>query len=94
MNRFPWRPMLLGAICVYFAFHTLHGERGLYALFKQLHYKDVISEELVDVTAKRTSLELQVKGMRSESLDKDLLDQQVRAMLGYVGPNEMIVLAE
>lgn len=88
--------LLLSAIyalsCVYLVYHTFNGDRGLYALLKENRKLEVIGEELNKVRTQRANLEHDAKLLRSESLDLDMLDEQVRANLGVAGQDEVLVL--
>ncbi len=88
--------LLLSAIYalsfVYIVYHTFNGDRGLYALLKENRKLEVISEELEKVRVQRGNLEHDAKLLRSESLDLDMLDEQVRTNLGVAGQDEVLVL--
>ncbi len=86
--------MLFSLGVVYLAYHVLHGERGLYALFKQLHQREVLEQEHTKTRAKREALERKVTHMRAGSLDLDLLDEQYRRMLGGAKDGEVVILFE
>ncbi len=77
---------------VYFAYHLLHGDRGYFAL-KGLEKKLVVAEaKYAEKKEQRTSLENRVKLLRPDSLDLDLLDERARVVLGFVKPNEKVVI--
>ncbi len=83
---------LYALAAVYLVYHTFNGDRGLYALLKENRKLDVIGEELEKVRTQRASLEHDAKLLRPESLDIDMLDEQVRANLGVAGQDELLVL--
>ena len=59
-----------------------------FALKKAIAGRDIIKQELSSkVQAKKNMIE----GMNPNSLDLDLLDEQSRKVLGYVGKNEVVV---
>lgn len=77
-------------IC-YFLIFTIFGEKGLVKLFdlkQRIENKEIIKEEL---SAKMRAKKNLVDGMSPESLDLDLLDEQSRKVLGYVGKNEVVI---
>ncbi len=84
--------MMFALIFFYFAFHAFHGERGLLAYIRNSHQLSEAKEELARATAEREVLEKRVRGLRSGSLDLDLLDERARDMLGLVRPNEILVV--
>jgi cell division protein FtsB len=84
--------MLLVLLAFYFGYHALHGERGLYALVKEQRQLAAVNEELKQTRAERERVELRVSHLRDNSLDLDLLDEQMRRMLGVMKPGEVILL--
>ena len=88
-----WRtPVLVALAVTYFGFHMMNGERGAYAFVRESHHQEFLQKELSQVSAKREAMELKVSGLRNDSLDLDLLDQQARHMLGMMGQGETLVL--
>lgn len=86
------RPILFACALFYFAFHAFHGERGVFALFQNQHQLMEVERELEATRAERMTLEKRVGGLRVNSLDLDLLDEQARNMLGLSKENEMIMV--
>jgi cell division protein FtsB len=85
-------PVLGMALTGYFAYHLVEGERGLRAwvrLTQQLH---AAKDNLAAVTGERAALEYRVSHMRSEHVDPDLLDQQVRKTLNLAAPDEIVIM--
>ena len=81
-------------ICVlgYFLYHFLHGERGLFALMA-MNRQIAEAETLADHTAaERRDLERRVSLLSARSLDLDMLDERVRAMLNDGDPAELVIL--
>lgn len=86
------KPVILAFGFVYIGFHVMHGERGLYAWFKQTRFRESLRAELHQIKTEREALELRVTQLRDSSIDTDLLDEQTRRMLGNVGEGEQIIL--
>ncbi len=86
------QPLLFALAFVYFTFHALHGERGIYAWIKELHSRDVLQQQLIQTRTEREQLEKKVAHLRDESLDLDLLDEQMRRMFGEIRPDEKVVI--
>lgn len=85
-------PFLTITLIGYFVYHSIQGNRGILAwvrLNEQLHKKEDI---LKGLEQERQLLENKIKCLRPESLDRDLLDNQVRTQLGYTHPDEVVVL--
>lgn len=77
---------------VYFAYHLLHGDQGYFAL-KGLEKKLAVAErKYEDKVEQRTALENRVKLLRPDSLDLDLLDERARVVLGFVRPQERVII--
>ncbi len=86
------KPLLMVFAVFYLIFHVLHGERGLYALFREKRELQTAQTELAGVKAQREQLELRVSHLRDNSLDLDLLDEQMRRMLGVMKPGEVVLM--
>ncbi|HEX5778486.1 MAG TPA: septum formation initiator family protein [Xanthobacteraceae bacterium] len=76
----------------YFAFQGYHGNYGLLA-------QRQFEQEVADLTLERDTLrtaraqwEHRVGLLRSDRLDPDLLDELARRDLGFVKPNDLVLL--
>lgn len=84
--------VLCFGLFLYFGYHLVHGDRGYFAR-KGLEQKLVSAEQkLAQKSADREKLENRVRLMRPESLDLDLLDERARIVLGYMKPEERVVV--
>jgi cell division protein FtsB len=86
------KPLLLVFGVAYLMFHALHGDRGLYALVREQRELREVNRQLSEVKAEREQTELRVSHLRDNSLDLDLLDEQMRRMLGVMKPGEVVML--
>jgi cell division protein FtsB len=84
-------PVLGLSALVYFVYHAVEGDRGLFAYFRLTHDIAETQAQLDQVSAERQALELRVSRLRSNSLDPDLLEERARAVLNYVRPDEIVV---
>ncbi len=85
-------PVLGIALLIYAAYHAIEGERGLFAWIA-LNQRLKEAHALADaVTAQKHELENRVYRLSSASLDPDLLDERVRAMLDYARPDEVVIM--
>jgi cell division protein FtsB len=84
-------PALFLAVSGYFAWHAVHGERGLMARDKR--QADIVSAraELTRAEAERDAMERRVTGLRGDRLDRDQLEERARSLLNMVGRDEVIV---
>lgn len=88
------RSLALLGIMFYLGFHAVSGERGVFALFKETRQLHELETELTRVKGERQGLEHKVQLMSSDSLDLDLLDEQVRRVLGLANKGEIIYLPD
>jgi cell division protein FtsB len=85
-------PVLGMALCCYFAYHLVEGERGLLA-WRQLtgQYRSE-SARLAALRAEHAALARRDAELMPDNLDPDLLDERVRATLNLVGSNEVVIM--
>jgi cell division protein FtsB len=75
-------------------FVSVFGEKGLieyYLLKKQVSQIELQKFELQDKIRFKKEM---IKGMDYDSLDLDLVDEQSRKILGYVGKDEVVIYQE
>jgi cell division protein FtsB len=65
----------------YLTFSSFRGDNGVLRLFHLEAKEQQLAEDLAALSSKRLALNRKVKSMRSEELDMDLLDEQVRSVL-------------
>lgn len=86
-------PLAWIALAVYLGYHTLHGDRGLYALWRQKAELHDLQTKLAQTRAERERMELKVSHLRDGSLDRDLLDEQLRRTMGMMRKDELLVMS-
>lgn len=85
----------LGIVLVsYFAYHTVHGDRGVLALIQMRERLFIAESRLSKLEFEEARWERKVKLLHPTSIDPDMLDERVRLMLGYAEANDQIVLIE
>lgn len=84
--------LLFVGLLAYFAYHAASGERGFFAMLALQEDLNSAHNELDNVRAERMNFEHRVALMRSDSLDLDLLDEQVRKVLIYAAPDEEVYI--
>jgi cell division protein FtsB len=82
--------MFLVLVMFYLGFHAVSGERGVFALFKETRKLEKLQSELAEVKAKHSALEHKVHLLSDDSLDLDLLDEQVRRVMGMSSKDEIV----
>jgi len=76
----------------YLSSHVMRGDRGITSLFELSRKSTNLQKELDLVRAEKFNLEHKVQGLRSDSLDLDLLDEQARKIIGLSDPDEVVYL--
>lgn len=81
-----------GLAVAYFLHHANIGQRGLEA-------KRQLSEQIIDARAELSRLQKERKEwerrialVRSDQIDRDLLEEQARTMLGRVHRNDLVII--
>lgn len=97
-NRFILRRniMTIIGLCLsfYFCYHLAFGQRGYFRLMALENRLAGIEAEYEELHAKRTEVEKKVIMMRPGSIDRDLLEERVRHVLGYTYADEYILLQD
>ena len=78
-------------VLFYLGFHTVSGERGVFALLRESRKLEALKTELADVKAQHEALDKKTQKLSDRSLDLDLLDEQARVVLGMAGKNEVVI---
>lgn len=85
-------PVLGLALIGYFAYNLVEGDRGLLAWLRVTQELHSAQKTLANATAEREALDHRVSNMRSERVDPDLLDTQVRKTLDVARPDEIVIM--
>ncbi len=85
--------MLLGTLIAFFGFHSLTGERGL-LMRDNLDREIAAAQEHLQLLKKEnTQLESRISLMRSDIVDKDILEEMARSELGLFADNDILILS-
>lgn len=85
-------PLMGISLTMYFGYHLLQGDRGWFAL---QNLETAVNEAHAthdEVRAEYRDIEHRVQLLRPGTLDADMLDERARAVLGYVGPDDIVVI--
>jgi cell division protein FtsB len=80
-----------GAAGSYFVWHAQNGERGIKA---KLVYKEEIRALTADrdsLVAERKRWERRIEMMQAEQVDRDLLEEEARLLLGRAGKTDLLI---
>ena len=84
-------PVIFGAVCAYFAHHATNGSRGMMAREARMGEIAAARIVLADAEAERDMMERKVAGLRSDRLDRDMLEERARALLNVVARDEIVI---
>lgn len=83
--------MVILAVMGFFAVAAVRGEFGLFRLFQVQAVESRLVAELDELTAQHARLANRTKRLSNDYLDLDLLDEQVRRVLGMARGDEIII---
>lgn len=76
----------------YFAYHSIEGDRGLFALIRLSEQIQETRAQLEELSAERSALERRVSNLRPDHLDPDMLDERARLILNLARPDEIVII--
>jgi len=81
-------------VCIagYFVYHIIIGGRGIISWTILSHEADQLESDLSKLRSENEFLNNKIKGMRSDSLDLDLLEEQAEKILGFCYAEDTVVL--
>ena len=84
--------LLSGASGSYFVWHALNGERGLNAKVAYQARIAQLSGELRGLVATRERMERRLAMMQTDQVERDILEEEARLILGRVGKTDLVIL--
>lgn len=84
-------PVLAITVIGYFLYHTVQGERGLVAYAALSEQARIADFRLAQLYAERLEIEHNVILLRPDSLDLDMLEERLRAVLNLVDDDDVLV---
>ena len=85
-------PLMAVMIFGYFGTQAYKGDYGIRANIRLQKQAVVLAAELSQVSVKRKNLEKRVALLRNGTIEKDMLDEQVRRNLGFVNEDDVVIL--
>ena len=80
-----------GAAASYFVWHANNGSRGIKTKEEHRQRIDALSVELDALKDERAAWERRVRMLASESIERDLLEEQSRTILGRIQKDELVL---
>ncbi|GHC63010.1 FtsB family cell division protein [Limoniibacter endophyticus] len=94
-NR-PWGRLIVPSIATlflsYFGFHAYNGEYGIYSKYQLIERRAGLEQQLAAIRAERMELDNRLSLLRDGTIERDMLDEQVRRVLNMSQPDELIIL--
>jgi cell division protein FtsB len=87
-------PVIGAALTGYFGYNLVIGDRGLEAWRRQTQELQSEEAHLAALQVERKALDRKVSDLSPEHLDRDLLDERVRATLNLAAPNELVIMRD
>jgi cell division protein FtsB len=81
-----------GSVAAYFVWHALNGERGLKASLEYTKQIAELEKDRAGLRAERAHWEHRIGLIRGDEIDRDLLDQEARRLLGRAHPHDLVVM--
>ena len=85
-------PLIGICLCLYFSYHAILGNRSIVKLYMLEKQIETMSQENSASAETKESLQKKVSMMRPGTVDKDLLEEQARLVLGYREAEEVVIL--
>jgi cell division protein FtsB len=89
-------PVLLysvsGAVGAYFLWHAINGERGLKTRLEYEQRIAVLQDDLRRIETEQAKWEHRISLLKGEVIDRDLLDETARTVLGRLDRNDLVIL--
>lgn len=89
--RFYILPFIFLMITLYFTYHLIQGERGLFRLFEVNKELDEAQNLLKKSEHEKATMEAKINSLSSDSLSADTLDELGRKELGFIKSEEYII---
>ena len=85
--------LVLGSASAWLVWGASQGERGLKAKAQYDAEYTQLQGQLAELRADHARWRRRVESMRSEAVDRDLLDEEARKMLDRVGKDDVVIFA-
>ena len=80
------------AICGYFAHHSVGGQHGWVARAERIAERQALGDEIARLAATRASMEARTSLLNGTVIERDVLDERARDLLGVARADEIVVL--
>lgn len=85
-------PALCALVLSYFGFHAYQGEYGIYAKYQLEAEIARLEQDHRQLTEERKRLQSRVRLLQDGTIDRDMLDEQIRRALNFGGGRDLVIL--
>ena len=78
----------------YFSYHAFFSERNVLQLYKLSGKIDEKKQVLEELKQRKDVLQNRANLLYTKTLDRDMLDEQARLQLGFMGKNEVMIFVD
>lgn len=82
-----------GSVASYFVWHAVNGQRGIKAKEDYLAQMEVLQAERASLVKEKTAIERRIAMLRGETIDRELLEEEARRVLGRVHHSDVVIFA-
>ena len=97
-SRLPWgrafATLLAAGACTYFAHHAVAGPHGWEARQVKLEERRMLREQLASLSRQRETMSARARLLDGAQIERDVLDERARDLLGYARPDELVLILE
>ena len=87
-------PLVTACVCAYFAHHAQHGANGWHARAERIETRDRLRDRVAELSSEREALGRRADLLNGSSIERDVLDERARDLLGLSRPDEIVVLLD
>ena len=97
-SRVPWgrafATLLTAGACAYFGYHAKTGPNGWDAREMRIAERAELRTELASLTRTRERMGRRAALLDGTQIERDVLDERARELLGYARPDEIVLILE
>ena len=82
------------SIAGYFVWHAINGQRGILAKEQFRAQMETLVVERQSLVAEKTAIERRIAMLRGGTIDRELLDEQARKVLGRTHPSDVVIFLD
>ncbi len=85
---------LSGTVASYFVWHAVNGQRGIKAKDEYRAQMEGLQAERSQLLKEKASLERRVAMLRGKTVDRELVEEEARLVLGRVHKNDVMIFLD